>query len=307
MRVLNIQRMSTEDGPGLRTSVFFKGCPLRCLWCHNPESIDPMISKEWIESRCIGCLMCIDQCPEGALTFENNQVIIDPELCRDCFTCIDVCPTCAWHQIGEKWDIEALKKELLKDRAYFGKDGGITLTGGEVMMQKDDALRLAQGLKKEGIHVCLDTCGQCDEADLLRFVPYVDVFLYDLKVFDAKKHRDYCGVDNQTILNNLVALIQMGATIWLRTPIIPGYSDDSDNIKAFAHFLKENEITFERWELMAFNNLCISKYERLHQDWVLKDQPLIHKKTLEHLVEEAKSILGEHQMILYTGTTFWEG
>ncbi|MDD5292991.1 MAG: glycyl-radical enzyme activating protein [Candidatus Izemoplasmatales bacterium] len=307
MRVLNIQRMSTEDGPGLRTSVFLKGCPLHCLWCHNPESIDSKITKEWIESRCIGCMMCIDHCPEGALTFENDQVIIHPELCRDCFTCLDVCPTGAWHEVGAEWDIEALQKELLKDRAYFGKDGGITLTGGEVMMQKDDALALAKGLKEAGIHLCLDTCGQCDEADLLRFVPYIDVFLYDLKVFDAQKHRVYCGVDNQTILKNLIALSQAGATLWLRTPIIPGCTDDPDNIRAFAHFLKEENITFERWELMAFNNLCTSKYERLHQDWSFKDQPLIKKKTLEHLVKEAQSILGENQMILYTGTTFWEG
>ncbi|MDD3958332.1 MAG: hypothetical protein PHO96_05535, partial [Candidatus Izemoplasmatales bacterium] len=114
-------------------------------------------------------------------------------------------------------------------------------------------------------------------------------------------------VDNQTILKKLIALSQAGARLWWRTPIIPGCTDDPDNIRAFAHFLKEENITFERWELMAFNNLCTSKYERLHQDWSFKDQPLIKKKTLEHLVKEAQSILGENQMILYTGTTFWEG
>ncbi len=291
MRILNIQRMSTEDGPGIRTTVFFKGCPLSCQWCHNPESLKTEIQKEWIKTSCISCLQCVTNCKQKALRFVDGDIITDKKLCSMCLECVLNCPANAMKQIGEDISPEALFKELIKDKAYFGKDGGITLSGGEVLMQADEALKLCTLLKDNNIKVALDTSGYAQFKVFDMFLPYIDLILYDLKIFDEKKHKLFCITGNKIILDNLIKLSEKKIPLWIRTPIIPEATDDLENIKAIAKFLKDNVIDFDRWELCAFNNLCDSKYTRLGQNWKYTLSDLVTKTKLYELQTAAKAII----------------
>jgi pyruvate formate lyase activating enzyme len=250
MRILNIQRMSTEDGPGLRTTLFAKGCPLRCAWCHNPESLSHAFQIEWLAERCIGCKTCVAVCPENALTMTDEGLVIDRERCSLCLLCAKECPTMAIETKGEDQTVDALFNELIKDRAYFGQDGGVTLSGGEILSQAEDAAALLKRLREAGIHTAVDTSGLCTQETLDKVLPYVDLVLYDLKLFDRDAHKQWTGVENDIILGNFQYLLDkkrsLGFTLWVRTPVIPGATDSDDNIQAIAKIVGNNA---ERWEL----------------------------------------------------------
>ena len=173
--VLEIQRMSTEDGPGLRTTVFFKGCSLTCTWCHNPESISPHPQVHWIDSRCIACKTCLDTCPKGALSLTPEGISIDRSLCDGCGVCVEACPSTALEQLGRQWTIADLVHEVLKDRVYFEKSGGgITVSGGEPTLQTDFVADFLKRIRAQGIHTALDTCGLCNRQSLDKLLPYYD-------------------------------------------------------------------------------------------------------------------------------------
>lgn len=290
MLILNYQRMSTEDGPGLRTTLFVKGCPLKCRWCHNPESIYPRPQTEWLGVRCIGCGTCLEVCPKKALTATQNGIVIDRDACVACGTCVEECPTGALEMKGKNVTPQEAFKELIKDEAYFGKDGGVTLSGGEITMQSQEAVRLLKMLKERGIGTALDTCGLTTKENLDMLFPYVDVFLYDVKLIDSDRHKEFTGVGNEIILENFDYLakktIGTGKRIWVRTPIIPGATDTDENVRGIARFIKGK---YERWELCAFNNLCRDKYERLYQDWFYKKTELMTAERMEELVSIAKA------------------
>lgn len=296
--------MSTEDGPGLRTTVFFKGCPLSCKWCHNPESIPFGFDKEWIKTSCIFCLDCVHTCSKDALSYNDGEIILNREKCSHCMDCVDICPTGAMKSIGRDMSAAELYKEIIKDKAYFTNGGGITLSGGEVLLQAREVKDLVQRLKEDGIHIAIDTSGFVDYENIEMILPYVDLFLYDLKLGDSVMHQEYCGVPNQKIKENLIKLNQEKASIWIRTPIIPTATDSKDNIQEIAIFLKENQIDFERWELCAFNNLCESKYERLDREWIFKNETLMKKEKMLELETLAKYVLeNKKDQIFYTGLT----
>ena len=303
MKILNVQRMSTEDGPGLRTTVFFKGCPLHCLWCHNPESIEFNNQKEWIRVRCIGCQECIKWCPNQAISYIDGEIVTDIYRCTVCGKCIEKCPGEAMQAIGKTTDPKILAKELLKDKSYFGNTGGVTLSGGEVMSQVDEAVVLCKYLKEEGIHIAIDTSGFVPFSAFEKILPYIDLILYDLKINDSDLHLKYCSVNNSLIKENLIKLNKQNVKIWIRTPIIPNSTDSVDNITGIANFIQTNDIKFERWELCAFNNLATDKYERLHETWAYSNTPLIEKEVMERLTTVAKTIIGSNMEILYTGMT----
>lgn len=293
-RILNIQRMSTEDGPGLRTTVFLKGCSLKCNWCHNPESIKPKKEFEWFGTRCIGCQSCIKACKQNAIKFTQKGIIFDEQACIKCLACAEECPTNAIEVKGIDWEATNIFKELVKDKAYFGKEGGVTLSGGEALYQADFAIELCKLLKKEGLHVAIDTCGQIKYEKLEKSLEYVDLFLYDVKLMNPDLHKKYTGVDNTLILENLKKLAEKiiknkSSKLWIRTPIIPDSTSNLENIKAIKKFINENIYeAVERWELCAFNNLCSSKYQRLGRVWQYEGVEKIDKDSADLILEAAK-------------------
>ena len=290
IRYLDIQRMSSEDGPGLRTTIFLKGCSLACAWCHNPESIAKKFQVHWISARCIGCGSCVGICPNNALSRDEAGVHIDRKLCAGCCSCTAACPALALECKGRDAEPEELCRELVKDRAYFGRDGGVTLSGGEALLQ-EGALELLRLLKAEGIQTAVDTCGMVFAEQLEAALPYTDILLYDLKLMDDAEHQRWTGRSNALILRNLGVAARWAkgsGRLWIRTPVIPGATDSEKNIRAIGERIQAIG-SAERWELCAFNNLCIDKYKRLDIDWVFQNAPLVSKRKMEQLLAAARS------------------
>ena len=305
MKILNIQRMSTEDGPGLRTTVFCKGCPLRCTWCHNPESLSPKSHVEWLGVRCIGCRTCEAVCPQKGIRLDENGVHTS-EKCTACGACTRACPTQALEMKGEDRTVEELYRTLMKDRAYWGADGGVTLSGGEVTLQWKEALELLTKLKAAGVNTAVDTCGFTQWQTLEALLPVTDIFLYDLKLFNDAEHVRFTGQSNAPVLSNFERLAEAAAAagkrIWVRTPVIPGATDTDENIRGLAGIIRDR---VEKWELCAFNNLCRDKYERLGLTWDFKDAKLMRKERMEELTALAVGC-GAPEAV-WSGVTAMEG
>ena len=244
--VLTLQRMSTDDGPGIRTTVFLKGCSLSCSWCHNPESIDLAPRVVWNGERCMGCHTCVGVCPEQGITEGPERLELDPERCRLCDTCTDECPTGAMELLGKRWSVDDLVRELAKDRAYYDQSGGgVTLSGGEPALQTEFVAAVLDACRAEGLHTTLDTCGMCSERRLRELATRADLVLFDLKLMDPAAHREHAGQTNERILDNARALGQLVAAgprpagVWVRTPLIPGVTDGDDNVRAVGGFIAD--------------------------------------------------------------------
>jgi pyruvate formate lyase activating enzyme len=318
--VLEIQRMSTEDGPGLRTTLFLKGCSLRCRWCHNPESIAPGPQLFWTENRCIHCGACVGVCPEKALEAGVGAgaggIRIDRNRCTACGRCIEECPAAALEIWGYPMTVQETVSELLKDRAYFGSDGGVTVSGGEACLQADFVAQVFRSLQEEGVQTALDSCGMCRPEQFLTAIEHADLVLFDIKETDPHLHREFTGALPDTILSNFRLLLQKTATeqlheqawgtggrkrIWVRTPIIPGMTDREENIRGIAKLLLEEEALIDRWELCAFNKLCTAKYHQLGQTWELAASPLIPASLMKTLIDAALSAGWSEEKIAATG------
>jgi pyruvate formate lyase activating enzyme len=296
--ILDIQRMSTEDGPGLRTTVFFKGCSLSCPWCHNPESIGIKPDLAWFSQKCMSCNICRETCPQKSISRNESGIRFNRALCLACGSCAEQCPNGAIEIKGYKISVEQLAAELIKDKAYFGKDGGITLSGGEVMVQHKAALALVQLLKNYNMHIAVDTAGNYDFSILTPMLPYIDLVLFDIKIFDSEYHKKTIGADNRFILDNYKQLMDRKINVWVRTPVIKGATDSEENIAAIGKFIASAGLP-ERWELCAFNNLCRDKYERLDLEWAYKTEGLTEKERIEKLTEIAAHYV---PCTVYTGT-----
>jgi len=308
--ILQIIRMSTEDGPGIRTTVFFKGCSLSCRWCHNPESISSKPQIQRIQTSCIGCGTCVETCPEKALIRTPQGIAIDRGLCTGCGLCTEECPTTAMELLGKKWTGHDLARELVKDRVYFEQSGGgVTLSGGEAALQQNFCLDLLKELRGKGIQTALDTCGQVSQSVLAGLLPYVDILLYDLKEIDSEKHKKFTGAGNEKILANAVFAATYKKThlypktLWIRTPVIPNATDTVENISDIGDFIRANfEEAVDRWELCTFNNLCRDKYKRLGLNWPFADQDLVEKSRMEELTRVAKSRV-KPSIVCWSGAT----
>ncbi len=287
--ILHLQRLSTEDGPGIRTTVFMKGCTLRCAWCHNPESLSPQVQVHRVETNCISCRLCLAICPQGCLSFVNDEIIINHSLCDACAKCVKECPSGAWELLGKKISVNELTVELLKDLSFFQtSEGGVTFSGGEPLLQTDFCAQVMARLQAEGIHTALDTCGMVSQSQFEKVLPHTDLVLFDLKLIDSEAHRFNTGQPNQQILSNLLFVcdfIQRSEhplKLWIRTPLIPDATDHPDNLAAIGNFLaSELDGLVERWELCAFNNLCRDKYRRLGMQWKYEATQLYTQQELD--------------------------
>jgi pyruvate formate lyase activating enzyme len=308
-RILHLQRLSTEDGPGIRTTVFFKGCPLKCDWCHNPESISGEFQIQWFADCCLACETCLTACAAGALVRKAGRLIIDRGICSGCGACAEACPANALEMLGKHIGISDLVAELTKDRIYFEKSGGgVTLSGGEPGAQPDFTADLLDALRLEGIHTALDTCGLMNRQTFIRLLSLSDHILFDVKCIDESMHKRFTGQSNRLILNNLLAardhLHAHGGEpeLWIRTPLIPGATAQEDNIQEIGSYLTENlKDCVTRWELCAFNNLCRDKYTRLGLEWSFTTTSLLTRDELAGFEKIARSCGLEPARVAVTG------
>jgi pyruvate formate lyase activating enzyme len=301
-KVFDIQGFSIQDGPGIRTTVFFKGCPLHCPWCHSPESqkFEPELS--WLSVRCIGvekCGKCLSVCPHGAIsagdliqqesTRESIQLIqIDRSLCDVCGQCTAACYPKALSICGTDYTVEALAHRVSKDIPFYeNSGGGVTVSGGEPLSQAAFLLRFLIKLKEHGIHTAVDTTGYVPYERIEQILPYTDLFLYDLKHMNSEKHKAVTGVRNELILENARKIALAGGKMQIRIPLIPQFNDSEEVIKAMGWFCRSLEPAVTLIQLLPYHNLGVMKYQRIANSCAIFEATPIQ----DHRVESLKKIL----------------
>lgn len=266
--LFNVQRFSVHDGPGIRTTLFFKGCPLRCQWCHNPEGYRQQRELSFQSAKCIGCGACLAACPSGAHASRDGAHVLLREKCTACGACASACPTGALSILGEIYTAGQAAEAALRDAPFYADGGGATLSGGEPMAQPEFALAIARILREKGVSVCVETSGHCPPAALQAIVPYVQCFLFDIKETDPARHKAFTGVDNARILENFRLLDRLGAQTVLRCPIIPGVNDTDAHFAAI-RALKAQYACIQSAEIMAYHDIGKTKWEALGKPYAL--------------------------------------
>jgi pyruvate formate lyase activating enzyme len=294
-RVFDIHRATTHDGPGLRTTVFFKGCPLACRWCQNPEGISPAPQLQWYSRKCIACYSCQAACDRDAISHDEAGIVVDRVRCDVCGACVGECPARAMTLAGDEYTVDSLAREVLKDRRFFANfGGGVTASGGEPTLQASFVSDLFKTLKAAGVHTALDTSGFTSKSTLDMLLPYTDCVLYDLKFIDDARHVEFTGQYNAAILTNLQSVAEYVRTnravdLWIRTPLIPGATATEANVSEIGRFVEDNVLdVLTRWELCAFNSLSREKYEKLGVDWEYGETPLLTRPAADALLAAAR-------------------
>lgn len=284
--ITNVQKFSIHDGDGIRTSVFFKGCPLKCEWCHNPETQRFEKEMQCDKEKCVGCGNCAKVCPNGAISMENGKPEMKKDACTFCGKCVNLCPIGIREIIGREYSVKELIKELMKDQMFYEESGGgVTLSGGEVMaMDIDYILAIAKELKRQDVTLTIDTCGYVPYEKFQAILPYVNTFLYDVKVMDPKLHKKYIGVDNQLILDNLIRLAADGARIYIRIPTIKEVNGNEKNMKEMIAFLKEHDIHPAQINLLPYHDTGSGKYSKLDMEYKGTDLHAPEKEEMESFV-----------------------
>ena len=292
--VFNIQRFTIHDGPGLRTELFLKGCPLRCRWCSNPESWLPQIQLGVYKTKCIGknkCGACLDVCPvPDTLQFYRGKLVgIDRDKCTTCMACYDECPSDAIKQWGKAMSVEECMKEIMRDVGYYERSGGgVTVSGGDPLVQADFVAELFKACKENGIQTCLESTFHCPWSEAEKVLPYTDIVISDIKHMDSAIHKQYTGVGNERVLENLKKLTEEDRELILRIPVIPNVNDDMDNIAATADFIL-NELggKIRTLQLLSFMRLGEEKYTSLGLPYEMKDVKMNRRSFQKHVSELA--------------------
>lgn len=295
--ITDIHSLSTHDGPGIRTTIFFKGCSLNCVLCHNPETINRNPEIEWDAKKCLNCRTCEEVCPENAISFNKEKsYIINKIKCNNCGLCADKCPSHALKVVGTEYSVDELVNRILKDEKFIKRsNGGVTFSGGEPALHCQFISDLAKKLKAKDFHLALDTCGMASKKAYEELLPDMDLILFDVKEMDSQKHKAFTGVKNEMILNNLLSVREtiteknLKTKLWIRTPLIPGMTDTTENILAIGEFLSDEfSDVVQRWQLCAFNNLCKEKYRKLGLEWSLEHKELLSASLANKLLGQAK-------------------
>lgn len=262
--IFDIKRYAINDGPGIRITIFLKGCPLSCDWCHNPESQSVKMQKMYSNSKCIGCGECVEACEQNACTLTPNGIVTDPNACILCGKCAEVCPTKATEMSGELQSIEQIMKAIEKEMVFFNQsNGGVTFSGGEPLMHSDFLIKLLDACGEKNIHRVVDTTGFSNKKVLLEVAKRTDHFLFDLKMMDSKKHKEYTGVNNEIILENLELLADTGASINIRIPLIKGVNDDDENIDQTIQYIQSLPGENRKINILPYHGVAAKKYEKL--------------------------------------------
>ena len=273
--IFKMQRYSLHDGPGIRTLVFVKGCPLRCRWCSNPEGFSPDIEIRCIEKKCIRCGACEVVCPKGAIWGENYE--IDRKKCDSCGKCVQVCPTGSKDFFGEEKTVDEVVATVVRDRTFYdGSEGGVTIGGGEMLFRPDFSYGVLKRCRELGISTAIETSGHGKKEDLLKIAEVTDTIHFDIKAVDSDLHKKITGVENGIILENIKALdeklktMKPKPTLVLRVPLVEGFNATEDNVEKTANFIKENLSAYDLVEILAFHNLGEAKYGQLGLDYELR-------------------------------------
>ncbi len=296
-RIFSIERHALHDGPGIRTLVFFQGCPLRCRWCSNPEGLQARPQLLYNEQVCSSCGRCLPVCPAGAISRKEGRAPAagqgrpanDRAKCTGCGTCVGVCPAGARRICGALMSVEEILPIILRDEVFYRHSGGgVTLSGGEPLVQADFAAQLLARCRSSGIHTAVETCGAVPWSSLEQVVPVTDLFLYDLKHLDAGKHRQSTGAGNGEILENLTRLSRRGASIIVRVPVVPGFNDTPGELKRIVEFARSLQIIREI-HLLPYHRLGLVKYRQMERRWELEDLETPDAGRLHGILQEAES------------------
>jgi len=262
--IFDIKKYAINDGPGIRMTVFFKGCNLSCEWCHNPESMSPKVQKMYTASKCIGAAKCIDNCPNEALELTENGVVTNYDMCNLCGKCAEVCPTKAFEMLGQHISIKDLIKQIENESIFFDQSGGgVTFSGGEPLMHSDYLLEALKECGKRFYHRVVDTTAFSKQEILLEVAKHTELFLIDLKVMDAQLHKKFTGVSNEKILSNIIELAKTDCELIFRMPLIKGVNTNEDNIMRTALFINSLEGNRTKINLLPYHNIAENKHSKL--------------------------------------------
>lgn len=282
--IFNIQKYSVNDGPGIRTVVFLKGCPLRCRWCANPESQLSKVQILWDNKKCRHCQHCISVCPQSAISLSDGRMQIDPNKCSGCKACTEECPSRALEAEGETKMVREILDVVMQDEVFYEESkGGITLSGGEILAQPGFAAELLAAAKEKGLHTCCETTGFANTEVFDYVTKQADLLLFDLKHWNGEKHREGTGVDRTLPYENLKRAIEKGKEVLPRIPVIPGYNDSLTDAAEFARILCEAGA--QRCQLLPFHQFGENKYHLLNRNYAYEDLPSLHREDLSEYLQ----------------------